>query len=405
MSSSLFASECNIFWGILTPFMDRHSLCIISLVLSMIATVLLLPSSVSTYSAQVPHAAATCARVSVASGGSAPIRSEDSPLISNRRNDVNFRSFDGEVLANGAVFPAPYAQEEETEPFEGLMRARGWHWYNKSEVLQCLAAVGGVCFAGDSTVREMASELSTFLGRSKIQVQNVKWPDQRADETFDAVDIAPSTKGGAWRRGLVPRFRFRFAQNAWPDLGARVEECSLPPRGFRVVVAHSALWDVMPDSGTSETNWLSSYMKRISYFFRFFVDTLLPRLEQSDEAEAAEAAAAGRPADPPRRWIWRAANPTHRKTLDKMRLRRITWEHVSLLNAFAREVLDAIGGWQWLDTQELQQPSRLPQFLDEDGYHPSHPSSLTAIQSLMNRLCSPAITMETLLGIVSENSR
>ena len=276
----------------------------------------------------------------------------------------------GSALAAAARFAQPFARALPFDPFESFRHALGYRRFSPTEVLQCIAASGGLALVGDSTLREMTTVLLEYLGRPRIAVQGVPWGNQAASEHLEVImpNGAPATA----------HLFFRFAQNAHPDLRMRLAEAALE-LGARAVVAHSLFWDFnYPESGVEEEGWLREYMRGISSTLLGVQEELAPAL-LGEEAQvggggggAAAAAGAAAPPPPRRRWLFKTGNPTVLSRLDSGRRTFLTPGMVHAGNAFLRAALRAApphGGAEWevVDMFDIM-PLGMEELVREDGY-------------------------------------
>ena len=238
---------------------------------------------------------------------------------------------------------------------------------------------------GDSTLREATTVLLEYLGRPRIKVNGVAWENQRADEEF-VVEL----RGGGSAKA---RLHFLFARNIDSELAHRISEAALT-HDTRAIVAHSAFWDWNVDTGASAEDWLARYMRGAARCLQTVRTELAPALAAQDSAAGASL--------PPRRWLWRTANPTVLGRLDEGRRTFLTPARVHASNAFIKAALaasSAAGGyapvWEVVDMADIV-PSGREDLVREDGYHPTDPSALATVQVIFNKLCGHRVTSRTL---------
>jgi hypothetical protein len=301
---------------------------------------------------------------------------------------LNASALQRAALRHGQPPPPPAAA---FAPLASFQHALGYQHFSPPQALRCIARAGGLALVGDSMLREVTTVLLEYLGRPRIKVQGVPWAAQRADEVFD-VTLEDGSAAQA-------RLFFRFAANIHPQLGARVAEAALE-LGVRAVVAHSGVWDLMPDSGASAGDGLARYQVGAARFLEGVRLALAPQLAALDASEAAAAAAAAAPL-PPRRFLWRTMSPTVLARLDDTRRAALAPAALHAGNAFMREALRAAAQaagappFEVVD-MELLMPAGQEQLVREDGYHPTDPSALATAQVVLNMLCGPQVTAETL---------
>ena len=294
-------------------------------------------------------------------------------------------SLNASALLAAAHFAAPFASSPGFSPRESLTHALGLRHFPPEALLPCLAAHGPLAVVGDSNARNLASHLLESLGRARVPVVGVPWDEQRVDEAFSG---PPATQTS---------IHFRFARNAWPLL-ARATEDAVIGLGARVLVCHSAFWDMNYDTGVSDTDWLQAWQRKVARYLVWVRETLLP-------AAAAADASRGGPPPPPLRLFFRDANPTAWDMMDEGRKRFMTTGRVHAMNAFLHAALAAEaaapGGaaWTLLPTAPLMPLHQLREFVGDDGYHASEEVNGVLAQLLLNDLCAPRITLETLRGL------
>ena len=296
---------------------------------------------------------------------------------------LNASALQRAALRHGQPPPPPAAA---FAPLASFQHALGYVHFSPPQALRCIARSGGLALVGDSMLREVTTVLLEYLGRPRIKVQGVPWAAQRADEVFD-VTLEDGSAAQA-------RLFFRFAANIHPQLGARVAEAALE-LGVRAVVAHSGVWDLMPDSGASAADGLARYQRGAAGFLEGVRLALAPQLAALDAGEA------GAPPLPPRRFLWRTMSPTVLARLDDTRRVALAPAALHAGNVWMREALRAAAQgagappFEVVD-MELLMPAGQEQLVREDGYHPTDPSALATAQVVLNMLCGPRVTAESL---------
>ena len=300
-------------------------------------------------------------------------RSSSSPL-----------SINASTLLAASHFSSAFASSPTFSPHDSLFHALALTNFPPPLALSCIALSGGLSIVGDSNARNLASHLLQAQGRNRIPVLGVPWDSQRADEAFQSTSI-----------------HFRFARNAWPLL-ARATEDAVLGLGARVVVAHSAFWDMNSDTGITDADWLQIWQRKIARYLVWVREVLVP---------AAAAADAARPsAAPPLRFFFRDANPTVWEMMDEGRQRFMTTGRVHAMNAFLRAALASEaaepGGvaWQLLETGPLMPLHQLREFVGDDGYHASEGTNELLMQLLLNALCAPRVTAATLSELAGSDA-
>ena len=293
-------------------------------------------------------------------------------------------SLNASALLAAAHFDAPFVSSPDFSPRKSLAHALGLRHFAPDALLPCLAAHGPLAIVGDSNARNLASHLLASLGRARVPVLGVPWDAQRADEAFSG---PPATS-----------IHFRFARNAWPLL-ARATEDAVIGLGARVIVAHSAFWDMNFDTGVGDADWLQAWQRKVARYLVWVREALLPAVA------AADASRGGGPPPPPLRLFFRDANPTVWDMMDEGRQRFMTTGRVHAMNAFLHAALAAEaaepGGaaWTLLPTAQLMPLHQLREFVGDDGYHASEEVNGALAQLLLNDLCAPRITLATLRGL------
>jgi hypothetical protein len=121
---------------------------------------------------------------------------------------------------------------------------------------------------------------------------------------------------------------------------------------------------------------------------------------------APDAGEAGAPL-PPRRFLWRTMSPTVLARLDDTRRAALPPAALHAGNTFMREALRAAAQgagappFEVVD-MEILMPAGQEQLVREDGYHPTDPSALATAQVVLNMLCGPRVTAESLAQLAEQ---